>query len=201
MDASGLSGHDPLIEAAQKHGSSPEELAALAQRINGRSCGECTACCTVKSVRELGKPSQRACRHLCQSGCGIYDQRPTSCRDYTCFWRQGLIDGDARRRPDRLGVLIDCEPFARIEGSLRLVVWELVPGAAKSEKVRYIVDKLVAKYKQIKAVAYCAAAQPAHDDFPIDRQSYPGQRPPALPPIVAFDRARGIATYEFRKAG
>lgn len=200
MDTEGQVNQDPLIEAAGKHGASPEELAALVRRIGGRSCGDCTACCTVKSVRELGKPSQVACRHVCASGCRIYGQRPTSCREYACFWRQGLIDGDERRRPDQLGVMIDCEPFSRIPGKVRLVIWEVVPGAAKSEKVRYVVDKLIARHEEIKAVAYCAAGQPAHDDFPIDRQAYPGDAPPLTLPIVTLDRIHGVARYDFSKA-
>lgn len=201
MDANGLVGHDPPIEVAHKHSSSPEELSVLAGPANGRSCGDCTACCNVKAVRELGKPSQVACRHLCQAGCRIYNARPAECREYACFWRQGLIDGDERRRPDKLGVLIDCEPFARLPGMLRLVVWEVVPGAAKTDKVRYVVDKLLATNKRIKAVAYCAAGQPAHHDFAIDRQTYPGADAPAAPPIIAFDPLRGVATYEFRQEG
>lgn len=192
---------DPLVAAAQEHGLPPKEVEAIALRIGGRSCGECTACCTVKGVRELGKPTQIACQHLCANGCGIYERRPQSCRDYACLWRQGLIDGDERRRPDKLGVLFDYEPFAGMPGTVRLVVWETVPGAAQSEKVQYIVGKLLRTYKQIKAVAYCAAGRPAHHDFPIDRQSYPGDNGPMILPIVRFDAARGVTTYEFRKAG
>ncbi|HVA46395.1 MAG TPA: hypothetical protein VNH11_08480 [Pirellulales bacterium] len=194
-------GEDPLVEAARAHGLPPEQIEIVARRAAGRSCGDCTACCAVKSVRELGKPSQTACRHVCQAGCGIYDRRPASCRDYACLWRQGLIEGDQRRRPDQLGVLIDYEPFAGMPGTLRLVVWEVVPGAAQSEKVRYLVDKLLQAHTQIKAVAYCAAGQPAQHDFPIDRQAYPGDDPPPTLPIVSFDSARGVATYEFRRAG
>lgn len=192
---------DPLVEAAREHGLPPDEVEAIARRIGGRSCGDCTACCSVKSVRELGKPSQTACRHLCQNGCAIYEARPTSCREYACLWRQGLIEGDERRRPDNLGVLIDYEPFARMPGTVRLVVWEMVPGAAHSQKVQYVINKLLATYRQIKAVAYCAAGQPAHHDFPIDRQAYPGDEPPPNLPIVRFDSVRGVATYDFRKAG
>lgn len=192
---------DPLVEAAREHGLPPREIDAIAERTAGRTCGECSACCQVKSVRELGKPSQTACRHLCHAGCGIYDRRPTSCREYTCLWRQGFIEGDDRRRPDKLGALIDIEPFSKVPGTLRLVVWEIVPGAARGEKVRYLVDKLLKSHQLIKAVAYCEAGQPAHHDFPIDRQMYPGDDAPATLPIVSFDAARGVTTYEFRRAG
>lgn len=192
---------DSIVEAARLNGLPSEEIALIAERSQGRTCGNCTACCFVKAVRELGKPSQTACRHLCGGGCGVYADRPRSCRDYACLWRQGMVDGDERRRPDRLGVIIDYEPFARIPGTIRLVVWELVPGAAQSEKVRYVVDRLVRTHKQIKAVAYCQAGQPAYHDFPINRQDYPGEDVPLTLPIVSFDSARGVTNYDFRKAG
>jgi hypothetical protein len=201
MDANRLADDDPLVEAARRHGLQPQEVAAIARRSEGRSCGDCTACCTVKSVRELGKPSQTRCQHICAAGCAIYEQRPASCGEYACLWRQGLIEGDERRRPDRLGVLIDYEPFSREPGTLRLVVWEIVTGMAHSEKVRYVVDKLIKAHKQIRAVAYCAAGQPAHHDFVVDRQTYPGIDPPVTLPIVAFDPIWGVPTYDFRKAG
>ena len=192
---------DPLVAAAQEYGLPPEEVKAIASRVAGRDCGECTACCTVKGVAELGKPTQAACRHLCQLGCDIYQTRPTSCRDYACLWRQGWIDGDERSRPDKLGVLIDYEPFAKIPGSVLLVVWEVVAGAAHSEPVQAIVNDLLDNHQQIKAVAYCAAGQPAPHNFAIDRQNYPGGEAEVLPPIVSFDAARRVVQYEFRKAG
>lgn len=201
MEATSNTTPDPLVEAARERGLPPEEVQAIAQRIAGRVCGDCTACCTVKAVRELGKPSQTACRHLCQSGCAIYDRRPASCGEYACLWRQGFIDGEQRWRPDKLGVVIDYEPFARIPATVRLVVWELVPGAAESEEVREVIDQLLAAHRQIKAVAYCAAGQPVQHDFPVDRETYPGADAPPAPPAIAFDQARGIATYQFRKAG
>jgi hypothetical protein len=192
---------DPLVAAAEEHGLPAHEVEAIAKRIAGRSCGECTACCSVKGVAELGKPAQTDCHHLCGGRCNIYPLRPKSCRDYACLWRQGWIEGDERRRPDKLGVLIDYEPFAKIPGSVLLVVWEIVPGAADNQKVRFIVDKLLATHKQIKAVAFCAAGQPTRHDFPIDRQTYPGDDAPTILPIVSFDSARRVLTYEFRHAG
>jgi hypothetical protein len=190
---------DPLLAAAQDRGLPPQEIETIAKRVAGRVCGACTACCSVKSVPELGKPSQTACQHICRGQCAIYSIRPQTCRDYACLWRQGWIEGDERRRPDNLGVLIDYEPFARIPGSIRLVVWEIVPGAAQSEKVRYIVGKLLETHQQIKAVAYCAAGQPAHHDFPVDRRTYPGDDGPTILPKVLFDATRMVFTYHFGK--
>lgn len=192
---------DPLVAAAQDRGLPAQEIEAIAKRVAGRSCGECTACCSVKSVPELGKPSQTACQHLCRGQCAIYSIRPQTCRDYACLWRQGWIEGDERRRPDKLGVLIDYEPFTKIPGSIRLVVWEIAPGAAQSEKVRYVVGKLLDAHKQIRAVAYCAAGQVAHHDFAVDRQTYPCSDAPTAVPIVTFDAARRVFNYHFDMAG
>ncbi len=190
---------DPIVAAAIEHGFAASEIAAIEKRISGRTCGECTACCRIKGVPELGKPTQKACAHLCATGCAIYAARPASCREYACLWRQGLIEGDERRRPDRLGVMIDFEPFIRIPGTLRLLVWEVTPGAMQSDRVRYVVDKLLRTNKQIKAVAWCAVGEPAHHDYPIDRQAYPGEDPPATLPLVRYDAAHGVVNYEYRR--
>lgn len=191
---------DPLVAAARRHGVAEETVSEIVQRIGGRSCGECTACCHVKSVPELGKPTQRACAHLCRKGCGVYGQRPTSCREYACLWRQGFLDADERLRPDRLGVLVDYQPFASVPGTICLVVWELVPRAMGREDVRHMIDDLLLTYPLIKAVAWCAAGETAHHDFAIDRDTYPGEDVPPPSPTVDFDAARGIVTYEYRSA-
>lgn len=95
-----------------------------------RTCGQCTACCTVLGIRELEKPAFQCCPNLAGAGkgCGIYGGRPTSCRVYRCEWLDGArarapgqrkspaaIAGlTARRdRPDRLGVIFDSFPPAR----------------------------------------------------------------------------------------
>ena len=50
-------------------------------------CDGCTACCKIMKVRELDKPANVWCQH-CRigSGCGIYVERPESCRVYECLW-------------------------------------------------------------------------------------------------------------------
>lgn len=100
-------------------------------------CGPCTACCTVLGVHEPGvldKPNYQPCQHLCATGCGIYENRPKSCRDWTCYWKTGLL-GDERRRPDKLGIVIDGTATA-------WRAWEVWPGAAKEPAARYVLEKL-----------------------------------------------------------
>ena len=70
-------------------------------------------CCKTLGVDEPGlfKPAGTWCTH-CQvgKGCGAYATRPTSCRTYTCVWRQWREtsnDVPDALRPDRCKVVID----------------------------------------------------------------------------------------------
>lgn len=69
-----------------------------------RPCGECTACCAALAVEELGKPVGVPCMYVTEQGCGIYESRPKSCREYQCGWRFGY--GSLEQRPDRVGVVL-----------------------------------------------------------------------------------------------
>jgi hypothetical protein len=62
--------------------------------VANRVCEDCTLCCKVMSIDELGKPAGSWCKH-CNAGrgCKIYSERPTECRSFSCLW---LMD-------DRLG--------------------------------------------------------------------------------------------------
>ena len=73
------------------------------------ACGACTACCRALGVAELDKPEWKKCSHVISSGCGIYADRPQSCRDYSCIWRQSQDHSPMPKayRPDRLGVVFD----------------------------------------------------------------------------------------------
>jgi hypothetical protein len=53
--------------------------------VHGRRCGSCTLCCRVLAIDELDKPEGVLCRH-CEPGrgCGIYSDRPESCRGFYC---------------------------------------------------------------------------------------------------------------------
>ena len=44
-------------------------------------------CCYLLGVPEIDKPGISECPH-CMSGisCGIYQDRPRTCRDYSCLW-------------------------------------------------------------------------------------------------------------------
>jgi hypothetical protein len=52
-----------------------------------RTCGDCTLCCKVMAIEELGKPAGAWCPH-CRPGrgCLIYSDRPAECRTFSCLW-------------------------------------------------------------------------------------------------------------------
>jgi Fe-S-cluster containining protein len=53
-------------------------------------------------VKELGKGMYRTCVHVGGQGCSIYQERPRSCRVWSCQWQLGEIDGDSRADASRL---------------------------------------------------------------------------------------------------
>lgn len=94
-----------------------------------RSCGECTACCTIMAVTELSKLMWVSCEHLSKTGpgCGIYTTRPHTCRGFACAWLQGSFGpGD---RPDKIGVML-ARPPASLMGGPAVYLWEVRPGAS-----------------------------------------------------------------------
>lgn len=97
--------------------------------ISENGCGECTACCTVLGVQALGKEQYIRCQHVCESGCGIYETRPSECRKYKCMWLNEYMR-DERLRPDKLGIIM--EPTDTPFGP-SLVVREVWVGASKGE--------------------------------------------------------------------
>jgi len=55
--------------------------------VPGKTCGSCTACCTVLGIPELKKPAWQECSHIATGiGCKIYAERPPSCRKFICGW-------------------------------------------------------------------------------------------------------------------
>jgi hypothetical protein len=81
-----------------------------------RTCGECRACCTACAVNELDKPINTPCKHLAPVGCGIYESRPQSCRDYDCAWLHGHFADE--HRPDRTGIVWSFEQIDGFDGLL-----------------------------------------------------------------------------------
>lgn len=78
---------------------------ATGAQPTARQCGPCSACCHNLAVAELAKPSETWCAHCTKPGCGIYAERPETCRGYACAWLLGF--GDEVHRPDRSGIIVD----------------------------------------------------------------------------------------------
>ena len=82
----------------------------LRKAASSRPCGECTACCTLRHVVTLAKPSGVPCLHEVPGiGCASYKERPIECRDFECLWRAGLLGPE--HRPDKLGVMFSVRPM------------------------------------------------------------------------------------------
>lgn len=72
-----------------------------------RRCGECTLCCKVMPVGQIGKPANTRCQHLRAKGCTVHSMAryPSSCSLWQCVWLQ-QPDADLPR-PDRAHYVID----------------------------------------------------------------------------------------------
>ena len=52
-----------------------------------KQCGDCSLCCKLMDIKELNKPKDVWCPNFQTGvGCGIYSDRPPSCRNFVCHW-------------------------------------------------------------------------------------------------------------------
>jgi hypothetical protein len=105
-----------------------------------RECGDCTLCCTLLGVQDIDKPAQTKCEHECDSGCGIYETRPYSCKRFDCLWLKRLLPVWAR--PDKINVVFDVAKPKITGKKMPLLLIEGEDGAHKSHKLRPIIEFL-----------------------------------------------------------
>lgn len=77
-----------------------------------RKCGDCTLCCKLVPVSEIGKPANKRCMYQrAGKGCVVYRRRnfPRSCALWSCGWLLNL-DADHMPRPDHAHYVIDPSP-------------------------------------------------------------------------------------------
>jgi hypothetical protein len=86
-----------------------------------RQCGDCTLCCKLAAVAEIGKAPGELCKH-CEvgHGCRIYDSRPKACRAFECYflinrslreeWRPSKSRLVVIASPDRLRIGVHVDP-------------------------------------------------------------------------------------------
>jgi Fe-S-cluster containining protein len=110
------------------------------KRMDFRECGECQECCTRMGVYStypdgtpFEKPFEQRCKHLCDSGCGIYAGRPKACRVFFCLWKMMYFKTPMmpeEMRPDKLGIVITGDD---VDDVLILKAYESRKGALKSK--------------------------------------------------------------------
>lgn len=142
------------------------------EKKRGRACGTCSACCTSMAVEEIGKVQDVACDKLAAKGCGIYDTRPQSCRDFKCLWlvADDVIRGDDR--PDRCGLVLDVNDATDIGLPQAIVAHEAWSGAATQaagatliaelSRIGVVIIRAVDGNRRLKGPAHLVAAYQAH---------------------------------------
>jgi hypothetical protein len=143
------------------------------RQLRPNHCGTCTACCDTESVHEIGKPSYSVCEHVCSGGCGIYQDRPQSCRDYTCCFLAGLLGNDSDKwRPDNCGLLFSMTPDPRT-GKYDLWVYETRANAGDKERIKYIAGKIAQKFGRAPDhVLFHYYGTKVGVTFKVDQQKY-----------------------------
>ena len=130
-----------MAERARTVTSPTEAAQAYRHLVTGRTCGECRVCCKLPDIEALGKPINTWCKHAdlkrAGGGCGIYDKRPQTCREFSCAWLSGL--GEDRDRPDHLGVMYQVVEMP--DGRSGLGVVEYREGALESHRVRAQIEQ------------------------------------------------------------
>lgn len=112
-----------------------------------RECGECTLCCTLGIVEYGSKPGEYCPKCNVGTGCSIYEQRPESCVQYNCLWKQQTQIPDDMR-PDKIGVFFDMAP-----GSL-IYFATVAPGKTQEIYKDWRVGAMVKKINQAGHAVY-----------------------------------------------
>ena len=107
--------------------------------VAGRTCGDCTACCTVMAITELGKDNYTPCPHCTGKACAIYETRPTTCRGWSCEWWLGRLGLNDDQRPDKLGVIFTHDADS-------VLAFEITPGSAMNPVALHVMDQVKNKY-------------------------------------------------------
>jgi hypothetical protein len=65
-----------------------EKNAARLTKLSGRSCESCSMCCRIFAIydAELSKAGGELCLHHKDGRCSIYQNRPKTCRVFSCQW-------------------------------------------------------------------------------------------------------------------
>jgi hypothetical protein len=102
-----------------------------AASATGRSCGSCTLCCKVYDVAVIdNKPRGVWCKHCAPGkGCGIWQERPDFCRDFSCHWLKDTSFGD-EWKPERSKLVMNYRPD---DNAMAVMVDPATPKAWRKE--------------------------------------------------------------------
>ena len=91
-----------------------------------RVCGTCTLCCKVYTIPELQKPMGSWCK-FCKpgNGCGNYEERPATCRQFNCLWITANFLGP-EWKPERSKFVMSVDP------ATKFLLIQVDPGAPRS---------------------------------------------------------------------
>jgi hypothetical protein len=104
--------------------------APAAPTIRDGGCAGCTLCCKVMRVPSLAKASGVWCPHCTMGiGCGIYETRPTECRNFICGFLTMPELGE-EWRPANSRLIIDTQ---KEDGTLLVYVDPSRPDAWKKQ--------------------------------------------------------------------
>lgn len=142
------------------------------QLLNNNKCKGCTACCLVESVQEIGKPSYSLCEHAC-AGCSIYQDRPESCREYTCSYLASLLGHEEKWRPDKCGLLFSVT-FDPQSGMYDLWVYETRPNARDDKRIKYLAEKIAKNIgRPANNILFHSFGCKIGANFVVDKVKYP----------------------------
>lgn len=104
--------------------------------IEKRPCGSCKACCwapEVAGVTEAASWCEHCDVRASGEACAIYADRPEFCRSFDCAWRSQPDIIPEEMSP--LSARIMVTAVIAEDGTEVIVVWELIPGAARKKSV------------------------------------------------------------------
>lgn len=144
----------PIVEAV--YDVPPGLLLGRGTRIE-RDCGTCSLCCTTMAVTEIGKAYGEKCPQLSPLGrCRIYATRPTSCREFRCLWKQGVLLKELS--PSRVRAVADCTTDGKV------IVFHILP-ADRGAHLRGVLGEFIMRIVRqgVVVIVTCGAERTVYD--------------------------------------
>jgi hypothetical protein len=105
--------------------------------MTARACGDCSLCCKVMTIEELGKPARSWCPHCAPGqGCRVYDRRPAECRTFNCLWLTDTRFGQ-HWKPNKSKLVLTVS-----EDGIEIRCDPAFPDAWRKEPIRSDIQKL-----------------------------------------------------------